>query len=218
VVLSTVRTTSIDLPSPPARSVNLALFDFDGTITVRDTFLAFIGFATSGPRLLAGKLTLSPLIVGYRMGVVPASLIRSAISWFAFAGVSASTLARLGEEFARRAIPELVRPRAREQIQWHKEQGDRVVIVSASLDVYLESWCKENGVEVICTRLQTNDGKMTGRYVGGDCSGEEKRLRVLQQYNIKEYALIYAYGDTAEDEAMLGLANRKFFRWQELRE
>ena len=92
-----------------------------------------------------------------------------------------------------------------------------MVVVSASLDVYLEAWCKENDLEVICTRLQTSNGKMTGRYIAGDCSGKEKRIRILRQYNINEYALIYAYGDTAEDDDMLSLADRKFFRWNELR-
>ena len=109
-----------------------------------------------------------------------------------------------------------MRPRAKEQIEWHRSRGDRVVVVSASLDVYLGAWCRDNGLEVICTRLETRDGKMTGRYLAGDCCGEEKRQRVLRQYEIDDYALVYAYGDTAEDRDMLDLADHKFFRWVEM--
>lgn len=194
--------------------MNLALFDFDGTITKNDSFLTFLHFALSRRRLFFGKVVLSPLIVGYRLGLVKAPAIRTAISRVAFRGLPTHRLDALGEQFAREKIPLFLRENALERLRWHKDQGDRIVVVSASLDIYLAKWCSQHELEYICTELEAKNGRLTGRYVEGDCSCEEKRRRVLARYDINEYQTIYAYGDTNEDHAMLELAHVKFFRWQ----
>jgi phosphatidylglycerophosphatase C len=99
-----------------------------------------------------------------------------------------------------------VRKEALDRIQWHKSQGDVIVVVSASLDVYLSERCKTLGLQLICTQLEARRGVLTGRYQRGDCSGKARSQRVQA----------YAYGDTKEDNEMLALAHRKYFRWQEL--
>jgi len=56
---------------------------------------------------------------------------------------------------------------------------------------------------------------LTGRYLGGECTGAEKALRIGRRYDLGQYREIYAYGDTAEDREMLALANRRYYRWKE---
>ena len=46
-------------------SMNLALFDFDGTITTSDTFSPFVRYAVTPGRMLAGALLLGPLAPAY---------------------------------------------------------------------------------------------------------------------------------------------------------
>ena len=60
----------------------------------------------------------------------------------------------LGEQFVRDVLPGLIRPIALERIAWHKDRGDRVVVVSASLDAYLIPWCRALGLDLICTELE----------------------------------------------------------------
>jgi HAD superfamily hydrolase (TIGR01490 family) len=122
----------------------------------------------------------------------------------------------LGERYAREAIPPLLRPAALERIDWHKSRGDRIVIVSASLDVYLEPWCAAMELEVICTRLETHGERLTGRYMGGDCCGPEKARRVRERIRVSNYPTIYAYGDSDEDRELLGMADRRYYQGQEL--
>lgn len=105
---------------------------------------------------------------------------------------------------------------ALERIAWHKGRGDVVVVVSAALDVYLEPWCRALGVDVICTRLEVRDGRRTGRYLRGDCCGNEKARRIRERYTLSEFETVYAYGDTEEDRAMLAMADRQYFQWQEV--
>ena len=95
-------------------------------------------------------------------------------------------------------------------------RGDRVVVVSASLDAYLEPWCRAMGVDVICSRIETRDGLLTGRYLQGDCCGEVKAQRIRDGYALTDYETIYAYGDTDEDHPMLAMADKPFFRWKPL--
>lgn len=195
--------------------MNLALFDFDGTITVNDTFTAFLPHALSRRHILLGRIVLAPVVVGYKFGIVSAPLIRTLVSAFAFRGKDEATVRAAGEHYARECLPRFVRPQALERIQWHKARGDRVVVVSCSLDVYLAAWCRMHGLELICNELEAKGGRLTGRLREGD-RGPFKSQLILDRYRLGEYADVYAYGDTHEDESMLDLANRRFYRWEEL--
>jgi HAD superfamily hydrolase (TIGR01490 family) len=194
--------------------MNLALFDFDGTITSTDSWTAFMHFAVPRWRLTAGQALLLPVATGYRLGAVSASRGREIAARVAFQGERIATIRQRGIEYATTTIPLDVRPKAHERIEWHRGQGDRVVVVSAALDVYLTPWCDTQGLDVICTVLEERAGRVTGRYVHGDCSGPEKARRIREQYDLRQYSTIYAYGDSGEDRDMLECAHQKFYRWK----
>jgi phosphatidylglycerophosphatase C len=199
-----------------AGSMNLALFDFDGTITTDDTFTSFVRFAVRPARLVAGSVLLTPIIVGYRLKTVSARRARPIVARVGFWGERADSVRALGRRYATEILPGVVRERALDRITWHQRQGDRVVVVSASLDVYLDPWCEAHGVERVCTQLEERRGRLTGRYCGGDCSADAKVRRILERYDLSRYPVVYAYGDTIEDREMLELAHRKYYRWREI--
>jgi len=196
--------------------VDLALFDFDGTITVDPTYPAFVRFAVRPRRKLFGGFVLTPLILGYRIGLLSDRQIRRAISRVGFWGEDPLRVRTLGADFARNAVPPLLRQEALDRIEWHKQRGDRVVVVSAALDAYIQPWCEAAGVEAVCTQLEIRNGRLTGKYLGGDCCGREKAKRVRERYQIGDYSQIYSYGDTDEDREVLDMATRKYFRWKEV--
>ncbi|MCP3944886.1 MAG: HAD family hydrolase [Desulfobacteraceae bacterium] len=196
--------------------MNLALFDFDGTITHCDTFTRFIYLAVSHRRKLFGMVILSPLILGYKLKIVSGAFIRSKISKIGFSGKTEEPIRQLGKKYAREFLPTVLRPEAIAKINWHKQQGDKIVLVSASLSVYLSDWCEKHDFDLICTKLEINKGVYTGRYQEGDCTGKEKSRRILKRYNISDYNKIYAYGDSEEDKEMLSLANEKYYKWQKI--
>jgi HAD superfamily hydrolase (TIGR01490 family) len=194
---------------------NLALFDFDGTITTNDNFTGFIFFTVSRRRLALGRLALSPLIVCYKLGFITPSMMRRMIARWAFSGLKEADIIAAGREYADSRIPKFIRPNALERLQWHRNQGDTIAIVSASLDAYLSRWCQQNKFDLICSRLEVHTGRLTGRYEGKDCTGKEKATRILSSYSLKSFERIYAYGDSAEDSEMLNLADIKIWRWQD---
>ncbi|MHB1059133.1 MAG: HAD family hydrolase [Rhodanobacter sp.] len=196
--------------------MNLALFDFDGTITIREMFADFMHFAVAPRRLAVGRLVLAPVVIGYRLGIVSAHAIRSRAVRFGFRGEPLARVGRMGKRFAREVLPGVLREHAMERIAWHKAQGDVVVVVSGALDVYLEHWCREHGLALICSELEVADGRLTGRYRGRQCVGPEKPRRVLDRYDLGDFGQVYAYGDTREDLDLLGIADRKYFGWREV--
>jgi HAD superfamily phosphoserine phosphatase-like hydrolase len=104
-----------------------------------------------------------------------------------------------------------------DRLEWHRQQGHQVVVVSAGLDVYLAPWCARHGVSLICSELEERQGRLTGRYRRGDCSGSTKALLIRGTFALEQFATVYAYGDSAEDREMLALATRKYYRWTEIK-
>ncbi len=195
-------------PSPHV----LALFDFDGTLTSRETFGALVAFAVPRRRLMFGRLLLWPLVVGYRLRLLPGTLVRACVVWFGFRGLFVDSVCDAGQDFAGTVLPTLMRPEAVARLRQHLGQGDTVAVVSAAFDVYLAPWCAAQGVDLLCSRLQSAGGRLTGRYAGEQCVGEEKARQVRARYELDRFAEVHAYGDTGKDLALLALAHKKFYR------
>lgn len=198
--------------------MNLALFDFDGTITRGDTWTPFMGLATGAARKALGYTVLLPVGAGYYAGFVSGRTARPLYTYVAFRGVEARRVRDIGARYAGEVIPRTVEPRAVDQIAWHKGNGDTVVVVSASPALYVHPWCERAGIECIATDLEERHGRLTGRILGGECTGAEKAARVRRRYALEQFSEIYAYGHTEEDREMLALANHRYYRWAELDE
>ncbi|MET0330704.1 MAG: HAD family hydrolase [Dyella sp.] len=196
--------------------MNLALFDFDGTLTTREMYADFMHAAVPPKRRLLGMLVLAPLVAGYKLGLVSGNVIRAAVVGVGLRGVSETHVRQIGHTFARETLPTVLRPEAMARLQWHREQGDHIVVVSGALDLYLSHWCQAHGLALICTQLQSRQGVLTGGFEGKQCVGEEKSRRVRQQYDLAHYPVVYAYGDTKEDLALLGLAHKRYYQWREV--
>jgi HAD superfamily hydrolase (TIGR01490 family) len=195
--------------------MDLALFDFDGTITDREMFAPYLVQAATPGRLALGKLLLAPLVVGYKLGWLSPNLVRAVAIRFSLTGFSLAHLQASGVAFAEQVLPATIRPETLERLRWHQARGDTVVVVSGALEVALAHWCAQHDVELIASRLDIRDGIATGRYLGAQCVREEKVRRVRERFDLSRFATIHAYGDTPEDEAMLALAHRRWYRGEE---
>ena len=198
-------------------AMDLALFDFDGTITDRETMPGFMRVAVRPLRMVVGQALLLPAILGYRAGLVSGVAVRAAICRFGFRRVPAHEVEAHGERFARDVLPGTLRPEAMARIAWHKARGDQVVVVSGGLDVYLRPWCQAHGVELLSSSLEQRDGRLTGRYRGKQCVRHEKARLVREHYHPARFSRVFAYGDTPEDRELLALAHEPYYRWQPVR-
>ncbi|QCO67943.1 HAD family hydrolase [Luteimonas yindakuii] len=190
---------------------HLALFDFDHTVTHCDTYSRFLRRVATPEQLAGARWAIGPWLLGYRAGLVSAAAIRRRVTRFAFAGRDAGEIAALAEAYAREELPGLVRPEALQRIEWHRAQGHTLVLVSASLDLYLVPWCVTYGFDVVCNRLEEVDGRLTGRYQPDDC-GPHKVREIRARFDPTAFERVYAYGDSREDRPMLALAHERWYR------
>jgi phosphatidylglycerophosphatase C len=189
----------------------LALFDLDGTITTHDTMFAFVQHARGRLRTALGLLWLSPVLGLHAIGLVDATTAKTALLRHFFGGVPRQQMLAWAESFAAR-LDELVRPEARARLQWHREQGHEIVLVSASLDLWLGPWAQRQSLSLLCTQGHFAEEVFTGALVGPNCNGPEKEVRIRAAHDLSSYAFVYAYGDSSGDVQMLALAHESWLR------
>ncbi len=195
---------------------NLALFDFDGTITTRDAYSIFMGLVMPRWRLGLALIFIWPLIIAYRVGWLSGLSGRRLVAKICFYRARCAGVEMFAHRFAEVNIPTLIRPEMWEKLNAHLEQGDQVAVVSGSFDLYLQPWCEKHGLQVFCSSLERSGERFTGNYAGFQCVGAEKARRVREHFDLDRFAEIYAYGDTPDDRELLALAHRKFYRGIEI--
>jgi len=198
--------------------ITLAVFDFDGTITKTDTFNDFIIWKFGILSFLLNFVQLSPLIVLYKLGFVDNVVPKGKLFKRYFEGMKEQDFIRTSQTYSLTRIDSLIRKETQALIQWHKEKGHQLIIVSGSLESWIDPWAKKNGFDaVIGTKQEVVNGVLTGRFTGENCYGMEKvnRLELLFPKTPNHY--IYAYGDSKGDRELIGHADqgryikRKYF-------
>jgi len=190
----------------------IALFDFDGTITKEDSMIKFIRFTTGNIRFSIGMIILSPMLMAYKLKLIPNDKAKQYMLSYFFKNMKKKQFLKLANEYSLKHVDTILRPKAMEKIEWHKKEGDKIVIVSASIECWLKPWCKKNDLDLIATKLEIKNDMVTGKFLTKNCYGIEKVNRVLEQYNLNEYDYIYVYGDSRGDKELLSLANESFYK------
>ena len=193
----------------------LALFDFDGTITTDDSLIKFIRFVRGDAKTLLGMVFLSPILTAYKLKLIPNYKAKQLMLSYFFKGMVEQQFRKVAEEYSLKHIDSIVRQKAMDRINWHKEQGHTVVIVSASVECWLKGWCKKNNVELLGTKLEFSNNKFTGKFSTKNCYGVEKVNRINNTYNLSNYKTIFAYGDSSGDKEMLAIADSKYYKYFE---
>src|SRR5688500_349482 len=155
---------------------------------------AFVIHCRGRLRAALGMLWLAPWLVGYALKVVPNDVAKRRLLRHFFAGATRAELAAWSASFAD-VIEALVRPGARERLQWHRAQGHDVVLVSASLDVWVRPWAERHGLALLCTEGRFDGEVFTGDLCTANCHGAEKEARIRQALALDAYERIWGYGD-----------------------
>lgn len=190
----------------------LALFDFDGTITCKDSLLEFIKFSSGKLGFYIVMALFSPLILYYVFIKKDGEIAKIKVLSFLYKGKSEEELNSIGKDFSEKVIPMILLPKAIDEIETFKHKKDRIVIISASLEIWLKPWTDKMDLELLCTRMEFKDGKFTGRFATPNCNGAEKVNRIKSHLKIEEYKPVYAYGNSSGDKPMLALADKAFYR------
>ncbi len=188
----------------------VAAFDVDKTLTTRDSVVPFLLVVRSRSlRRMLGAV--GPVIAaGARRD---RDRVKALVSEVVFAGRRIAEIEPLATRHAERIHERWLRADTAGRLRWHLDSGHRVVLVSASYELYLARLGELLGVDaVLGTRLIERDGVLTGDIDGQNCRGPQKVDRLhrwlAEQAGGRERVEVWAYGDSAGDRELLADADR----------
>lgn len=191
----------------------IAAFDFDGTLTRRDTLVPFLARSCGAATFGRTVSRLAPLAVRARTGRLTEDVhhrdaTKAALLRELFRHRSDMWLEAQGQAYAT-TLGAKLRPEMVEQVQWHREAGHELVIVSAGLATYLDPFATAFGFDhVIAVRMQTgSDGLLTGEMTGPNVRGEEKAVRLREWLGGDQPEMLWAYGNSSGDAELLAMAD-----------
>lgn len=184
-----------------------AFFDFDGTITTKDSLLPFIIFVVGWPKFLLKSIVFMPYLLKFMRDKRQRGFVKNKALSIYLSPYSTEQLTAKAEAFVDNVLPHMMRPEGIAAYQSHIQAGHECILVSASVDLYLNIWAQKNGfVKVISTPFLNENPNM----MGTNCYGEEKVIRINAEFpDLKQYET-FAYGDTVGDIPMLKTMNQGF--------
>lgn len=190
--------------------MRIGLFDLDGTITRHDTLVPYVfGFCLRRPLRLLGWLTMPWAVLRYAFGGRDRGELKQALIQATLKGVSRADIARWNERWAPKLIARALQPEALRRIREHRDNGDYLVLMSASPDLYVPAIARALGMnETICTGVRWDGMQLNGELTTENRRGEEK-VRCLQALRQRHPdAFITGYGNSDSDLPHLKLCDR----------
>ena len=159
----------------------LSIFDFDGTLTDKDTFLLFARFVRKRKGMWHAGIKALPAIMAWRLGLKGSAHAKERLFGALYGGMPVSAFKAYGEAFAD-VVDRNLRKRGMDELNRARERGDKIAICSASVPQWIEPWARRHGIDTVMgTDIEVDaDGRLTGRFAVPNCKGPEKVRRVTQ--------------------------------------
>ena len=188
------------------------IYDFDGTLTRRDSFLDFIRYTCGSRSLYCGLLLFSPLLILMKLQLYANGRAKERLFTHFFQGMSIRVFDDLCAKYGL-SRADLLLDAARKAVNEVASNGYRIFIVSASVDRWVLPFFRDvPNVTVIGTQLEVENGLVTGRFSTPNCYGAEKVRRIQALLPYREQYKLIAHGDSRGDKEMLNYADQGYFR------
>lgn len=188
-------------------------FDFDGTLTKRDSLIAFLVYARGWKVFLKCFALHLHFLIGMKLGIFNSGKVKELIfSWY-FSGMPEDMFNNLCERFAE-SHRAMLRPKGIAKLRELAASADStVMIVSASINNWVAPFFKDiPGLEIFCTRIEVANGALTGRFLSANCRRREKVRRILALHPDRKSYWLTAYGDSSGDIEMLDFADEGYYK------
>ena len=190
------------------------VFDFDGTLTTRDTLIEFIRFAKGNVSFVIGFLLFSPILILMKLGWYPNWKAKQKVFSYFFKGMSIREFEEKCKNFAE-CRAELIRLKGLKAVDKAVDENAKVVIVSASIENWVRAFFRQFGLDMVIisgTKIEVKNAVVTGQFIGNNCYGPEKVRRIQELFpDRKQYKLI-AFGDSKGDKELLAYADESLYK------
>lgn len=188
-------------------------FDFDGTLTKKDTFLAFIEYAKGYGKTFWGFFLFSPILILMKLRLFPNWKAKQMVfSWF-FKGMNINEFNQICHEFADRN-QRIIRTRGWDTIRKALANGEQVIIITASIENWVKPFFKEfgNQIKVEGTKIDVRINQITGQFLTQNCYGVEKTKRLKEVFPYRQAYELIAFGDSDGDRYLLNEADESHYK------
>lgn len=190
----------------------IVAFDFDGTLTIRDSFTDFLRWRAGPGAWALGLVKMAPAVAAYARDRDRGRIKAASVKEF-LRGLTRAELEADAQRFADQVGDRFMRPDALACWDDWGRRGAHRVIVTASPETTVAPFARRLGADALLgTQIAFDDqDRVTGAFACANCRGEEKVLRLRAAYGA-DVRLTAAYGDTSGDTEMLAIADEPGFR------
>ncbi|MEG0927536.1 HAD family hydrolase [Chryseobacterium sp.] len=189
-------------------NLHAAYFDVDGTLAKSNIVepLLYIKKQVMPPSRYNFWKTMLPARFMYWTILDKISRERSTASIYRqYKGISVEKMSAWKTQCYQEKYKSKLFPNALDTVSALREQGVRIVLVSGSLDLFLQPLAEELGAELMASRLETKDGIYTGELEGIAVTGKRKAELINEHAHSNEFNLenCASFGDSSDDIPML---------------
>ncbi|WEK69810.1 MAG: HAD family hydrolase [Candidatus Chryseobacterium colombiense] len=190
----------------------LYCFDFDGTLTYKDTMFMYLKFYNPAKYHIQ-FLRHVPLFILLKLKLAQTEKVKKSFIGSILKGQSQEKIEKKSKQFFERHYPKIVRENALDFINNIDRNNTQSLLVTASLDIWTKPFADAFQMQLISTRAEFKNGIFTGNFIGKNCNGKEKLERIKEEIDHKKYDKIIAFGDTSGDKPMLKWANEGHYQF-----
>jgi HAD superfamily hydrolase (TIGR01490 family) len=187
--------------------MKLILFDFDGTLTEKDSLNEFLKYAVGLQVYFFKLLLFSPVFILYKLKVIKNNIAKEILLSLFFKNWKEKKFKKIARKFSLEEINKILNQDIYTKLINYKNENNRIIVASASLECWLKPWCDKQGIDLLSTRLKFKEGFFTGKLLTKNCYGKEKVNRINQYVNILEFDEIIVYGNSSGDKEMFNISN-----------
>lgn len=190
----------------------LYCFDFDGTLTYKDTMFMYLKFYDSA-KFRVQFIRHIPLFILLKLKLAETEKVKKSFIGSILKGQTQEKIEKKAKQFFEQNYPQIVRENAMDFIQNIDRDNTQSLLVTASLDIWTKPFAEALQMQLVSTRAEFKNGVFTGNFVGKNCNGIEKLMRIKEEINNSKYDKIIAFGDTSGDKQMLKWANEGHYQF-----
>ncbi len=183
--------------------MSLVIFDFDSTITKKDTFRHFAVYVAQQQKSYFSLILFYVALIMYRARLINDKSLKEFFLKIFFKGMKELEANNISTSFFKDRLPSMIDQEVLSTLQKHVSSEDKVFIASANYDFFLYPLIQEWNLKgIISTTTEKINGKITGNIVGNTCKGKDKVRQIKEHFKIDSIEHVIAYADE-EDSCLL---------------
>lgn len=190
----------------------LYCFDFDGTLTYRDTMFLYLK-SYDKKKFYRQFVKHTPLFILLKLGLIEAEKVKRSFISGVLKGEKKEKLELKAQKFFEEQYPQIIRKNALDFIENMDRENTESLIITASVDLWVKPFADKFQIKLLATEAEFRNGIFTGNFATKNCNGREKVNRIKKEIENEKFDKIIAFGDTSGDKEMLAFADESHFKF-----